>query len=380
MCFLGLVGIFANQGGDRLSLEVVLKQGWNLIKLHFEDWRKLNIIDKNGNLIVQSKQKLSRQSNLHHPLFWFHDLSKLAQPQRLPVDLVYYLKAKWDMQIPTSKMGVNNLAAYHLEIQYFHDVYMKPSHGGFYGRGDIRNLAFRGVKLLGKHITPETRNFSTWYIVCKKLAETAQFHSPIGFDLCHEVHSFFVSLIEHLLNTYKGLYQCDISSAGKTQGEKIKDLSICNPHDENFGRIVQSISLAEYRVTVGFIGLVRVLYQKKIQADTLILLLKSAWDFLKGIFSKWKDLKSYNNTLVYDGKKITQNKWKLDYSDPHELFNALWQHEDYLRNPIPLYCLKSLLKAWNKELEFLQKLHPNSFNFVIQVLSAKTPLDYKKLL
>ncbi|EGF99213.1 uncharacterized protein MELLADRAFT_112911 [Melampsora larici-populina 98AG31] len=387
MCFLGLIGIFANEGGDKSSLEIVLKQGWDLIKGHFEDWRKLNIIDKNGNVIVHHdsvkcpyKAKLTRQSNLHHPLFWFHDLSKLTQPQRLPVDLIYYLKSTWNMEIPNSMIGVHNIAVYHLEIQNFHDVYINHSHGGFYGRGEIRNIAFKGVKLSGKYIVPENENFSTWYTVCKKLAEIAQFHSSVGFDLCQEVHSFFVSLIEHLLNTYKGLHQCDISSAGKTRGEKIKDSSICNPHDKNVQRIVQSISMAEYRVTVGFIGLVRVLYQKEVQADTLSLLLKSAWDFLKGIFSKWRDIKSYNNTLVFDDKRITRNKWKLDYSDPHELFNALWQHEDYLRNPIPLYCLKSLVNVWNKDLKSLQKLNPNSFNFVIKVLSAKTPLDYKQLI
>ncbi|EGG10828.1 uncharacterized protein MELLADRAFT_102995 [Melampsora larici-populina 98AG31] len=377
MCFLGIIGVFANNGGDQLSLEILLKEGWEFLKLHFEEWRNLNVNDKNEN---QVKRKDFNKPDWKDPILWFHYLSRLSRHAELAVDSIYHLMNRWDDQQTTSKINAKHLSWYRSEIKVFHDSHLKYIHGGFYGRGEIRNIAFRGVKLSGKYTMSPCGSEGSWYKIYKFLSYSAQFHSSVGFDMCQEVHNFFVSLLEHMMKFQNGILNDDITYAVKIPGAK-KLSSHRKPADENVEKIVKVISLAEYRVTVGFIGLVRVLYQNELPVVTLRLVLKSAWEFLQGIFSQWADFQ-FEKNLPQNLNRQCLNKHRitLDYTDPNELFNVLWQFQVVSRNPVPLHCLPRLLKSWNNDLANLKKLHPNDYNFEIKALLGETPLSWSKLL
>ncbi|EGF99869.1 uncharacterized protein MELLADRAFT_112321 [Melampsora larici-populina 98AG31] len=389
MCFLGLIAVFANSGGDEFSLDILLKEGWNLIKLNFEKWRPLNITDLNNSHIktvtdfdstINFRKKKYDWSN---PEFRFHHLCHLKEPRKLTLDPVHHLILEWDKQRTTSQIFVTKFAWYHSQIQKFHDTYVKQRHGGFYGRGDIRNIAFKGVKVTGRYVTeaPEPANITHWYEICKSLSSSAQFHSPVGMALCQEVHSFFVSLIDNLLECYKGSYQGDVSSDGKALWEEDKELSDIKPHKMIFERIVKAISVAEYRVSVIFIGLVRALYQKEQSEHTFQLILKSAWEFLEGIFTKWKDFQ-FDQKLheFFNGKVSISENSVVDYSDPEQLFHELLTYQDPSVFCMPIHCAQSLLKSWNNHLAYLQKSDPHEFDFVIKVLPDESPLTWARLL
>ncbi|KAH9814098.1 hypothetical protein DFH28DRAFT_1028442 [Melampsora americana] len=390
MCFLGLIGVFANRGGDQFSLDMLLREGWDFLKLHFEHWRYLNITKKNDlsfethNNDEHDVKKAERtRLNWNNPIFGFHHLSQLKGSSQMQIELMYQLIVKWDKQRTTSTIDATKFGFYHLKIQQFHDTYVKQIHGGFYGRGEIRNIAFKGVKLTGKYskVTSEPTNPTPWGTICMSLSSYAQFHTPVGIDLCQEVHNFFVPLIDNLLGFYKQFYHCDTPSSETMICEEYKDKPDTNPHNENFRRIVKVISMAEYRVTVGFMGLVRLLYHTDHSEHTLNLILKSAWKFLKGIFSKWEGFQ-FNTDLdnIFNRKLTSASKPKLDYSDPDVLFNELWIYQDKYKNTWPFYCLKGLLSSWNNHLEYLQKLHPHDFDFVIRVLPDESPSKWARLL
>ncbi|EGG10829.1 uncharacterized protein MELLADRAFT_102994 [Melampsora larici-populina 98AG31] len=376
MGFLGLIGVFANNGGNQYSLEMLLKEAWEFIKLHFEQWRNLNVNDKNEN---QAKRKDFNQDDWKDPILWFHYLSRLEQHSDLAVDSMYHLMDKWDDQRTTSRINAKPLLWYCSEIKTFHDSHLKHIHGGFYGRGEIRNIAFKGVKLSGKYAaSPGASKEGSWYKIYKFLSYSAQFHSSVGFDMCQEVHTFFVSLLEHMTKFQKGILNDDITYAVKRPRAK-KVSSYRNPADENVEKIVKVISMAEYRVTVGFIGLVRVLYQNELPVVTLSLVLKSAWEFLKGIFSKWMDFQFEKNlSLNLNRQSLIQHRITLDYTNSNDLFNVLWQFQDVLHNPVPVHCLPSLFQCWNNHLENLKKLHPKDFNFEITDLLYGPPSSWSK--
>ncbi|EGG10827.1 uncharacterized protein MELLADRAFT_102996 [Melampsora larici-populina 98AG31] len=377
MCFMGLIGVFANNGGDQFSLETILKEGWQFIKLHFEGWRNLNVNNKNEN---QAKRTDFNKDDWKDPVLWFHYLSLLGRLADLAVDSMYHLIKKWDDQRTTSKINVKHLSWYHAEIKTFHDSHLRYTHGGFYGRGEIRNIAFKGVKLSGNYAkSPAGVKEGSWYTIYKFLSHSAQFHSSVGFDMCQEVHTFFVSLLDHIIKSYKEVHDYHITSAVK--GSRAKETSSNRrPNDENIGKIVKVISMAEYRVTVGFIGLVRVLYQNELPVVTLRLVLKSAWEFLKGIFSQWKDFQFEKNLPQnLNRQSLNKHRIKLDYTDPNELFNVLWQFQAVSKNPVPLHCLPRLFKSWNNDLANFKKLYPNNFNFEIKALLGETPSSWSKL-
>ncbi|KAH9810546.1 hypothetical protein DFH28DRAFT_1033867 [Melampsora americana] len=370
MCFIGLIVIFANQGGDQVSLEALIQEGWNFIQSEFGilEYLDLNFqkIDKKGNRdpkcknrIAQLKNRLQTRERFYTSLSWFRYLSNMRKHKRIRAEVLYFLVSRWDQNRTTSKIEVKYLTTHQSKIQEFHDSYVKYNHGGFYSRQDIKNIAFPGIKFFGESggEPSKRRLLPEWYRTCMKLSHSAQFHSPIGFALCQEVHTFFVSLVDHLLSSYKDIYGCDVSSAEYPQEKSIHSL-ISDPHQININKILKAISMAEYRLTVVFIGLVRVSYQNELQEDTLQILLKRAWEFLKGIFSKWKEFQFDQDFTRLFGERhqkmiyMTKTERRaIDWTDPCQLFIALWQHQDILRYPMPPHGLHSLLDSWNHGLE-----------------------------
>lgn len=138
------------------------------------------------------------------------------------------------------------------------------SHGGFFSRQDIKNIAFPGIKFSGEYggESSKQKSLPEWHKTCMVLSHSAQFHSPMGFPLCQEVHSFFVSLVDHLLSSYKNTYGCDVSQAGKYPQDISECSLIVNPHQITLNKVLKAISMAEYRLTVVFIGLMRVFLPK----------------------------------------------------------------------------------------------------------------------
>lgn len=105
------------------------------------------------------------------------------------------------------------------------------------------------------------------------------------------------------------------------------------------------------------------------------ILLKGSWEFLQGIFSKWryfhfdKDFSRLFNIKDQNWRKSTKStKLNVDWTDPYKLFAALCQHKDTLRYPIPPYGLQSLIDAWNHVLKDSQIIQEKNIKYKIKDL------------
>ncbi|EGG01016.1 uncharacterized protein MELLADRAFT_67300 [Melampsora larici-populina 98AG31] len=396
MCFFGLMQIFAAKTVDQSSLGIMMQEGWRFIKDEFETWRDLDLT-RNGLESIQNLQ-ITKDPHIPHkklgvtaswegfyvrgngkrPLSSFEYLSSLTQFTNIQFKFFRVLIDKWNQHQTVLKLGRQALGHSYSEIQTFRNLHVKYIHGGFYSRAGIGNLVFSGVKLSRDNgvSSNEPQAVKTGHQICLRFSQCAQFHSPVGFDMCQDVHIFFVSLIEHLLSSYKSVYDCDTSAAGKHIRSRTKHLSSSDQHQGNVQNIVKAVSMAQYRLTVAFMGLVRALYSKDVQDHTLQILLASAWDFLKGIFSRWRDFK-FDQDLhtLFKVRSSNEDRMATNWEDPHRLFNALWKHKDIARYPLQILGLKTLFQAWSYIL-LNSKINQTDQNFEIKFLHANSPFGW----
>ncbi|EGG03563.1 uncharacterized protein MELLADRAFT_109048 [Melampsora larici-populina 98AG31] len=364
-CFLGLILIFATEGGDPVSWLNLLQEGWNFIKLQFGSWIDADLKIESNHPGV--KRNYYFKTKWNEPASWYKSLSSFSNKNNIPADIINSLVVKWDQNRTFSRIGINHLGGSYSVIQKFHESHVKYSYGGLYSRSGITNLAFIGLRYCGDYQVHHERTVaSRWHEICLSLSHSAQFHSPKGIEMCQEVHAFFGSLVEDLLSSYKQVYNLDISLAGKRPKKRSEDLLNHDPHKINIETIIRVNSMGEYRLTVIFIGLVKVLYQKETQDNTLRILLKSAWDFLKGMFSKWKDF-NFQTDLpkIFDMEVEKSSRVTIDWSDPYKLFNSLSQNQVIRRYPIPIHGLKSLYEAWSDTLSTSKFTQMNDVDFKV---------------
>ncbi|KAH9810379.1 hypothetical protein DFH28DRAFT_1034177 [Melampsora americana] len=364
--FLALIVVFANNEGDQFSLNSLMNEGWAFICSQLESWRKGKLKIPSDELQLSERYYTFKQWN--DPVSWYRSLSTLGHVGNIPVEIMKSLVIKWNIHKPNFKIGGNPLGRYYQLIQEFHDSHIKYSHGGFYSRAGIRNISFPGLTYFGEYPSRGLSVVSSWHEICLSLSQHAQFHSSDGIDLCEEVHSFFSSLIEHLLNSYRKVYNCDISQAGKRRSDGLDYLLNMDPHQRNIETIIRVVSMAEYRLTVIFIGLVKVVYQKEVEEEKLRSLLKIAWEFLKGTFSKWKKFQFDTELpIIFNYRYKKSLKINIDWSDPYRLFDSLSHDQDISRYPIPINGLKTVFEAWSHTLSAsgVNKMH--GFEFKIKL-------------
>ncbi|EGG03564.1 uncharacterized protein MELLADRAFT_109049 [Melampsora larici-populina 98AG31] len=365
-CFLALIVIFSKKGGDQLYLNNLLQEAWSFIKLQFGSWRDANLKTQSCHLKV--KKHSYTKTGRYDPVSWYRSLSNYNNRSNIPADIINSLVIKWDQNRSITRIGVSNIIKYYPIIQEFHDSHVNYSHGGFYSRSQIKNIAFSGLIYSRGSPVHKYIVFSKWHEICLSLSQSAQFHSPMGIEICQEVHAFFGSLVKDMLSSYKQVYNLDISLARPRPKEKSVDLLYYDPHKKNIETIIRVISMGEYRLTVIFIGLVKAMYQREVQENTLRILVKSAWSFLKVIFSKWKqfdfekDLPKIFNLEVKTPLEVT-----MDWSNSIKLFKSLSYDQDTCKYPIPIHGLKRIFEAWSYTLNYSQITHMNGLDLKVKL-------------
>ncbi|KAH9814901.1 hypothetical protein DFH28DRAFT_1027417 [Melampsora americana] len=345
MSLFGLVSTNSNPEVDGSSLEEMLDCAWQLIQSIFDQWRYMRV--KN----MEPQMSCEVGDHWIEPQFLFGYLSKLQKFSTMSLKILKSIAARYNKEPNTSKIHMNNIRSLQDKLKMLYNKDMMAIKGGFYSRGSIGNLEFEEQRFHSGHRNcPWSLKSSNRarIVECRSISRAAKFLSPVGIDLCQKVHTFFVDLIIELIRNYKisnkiypyPLLQIHLPD---TVFENLKD-----QHESNMKTIVKAVSIAEYRVTVGFIGMLRSLYEKcstEVQLNTII---GSGWDFLKTEFSKWKLLsfeEGTHSSFFTHSKRLSQEE--KSYLDPKRTFQGLCkQTQDLSDTPLSLMYLKMLLRSW----------------------------------
>ncbi|KAH9811246.1 hypothetical protein DFH28DRAFT_464390 [Melampsora americana] len=366
--FLGILSIHYNQVETTYSQEEVLKDGWEFLKIFFSSWERLHFQDNNVQQeIVQDKGK-----EFLDPHSFFGYLAGSGGISVISLQVFSNLVVGWNntkhlLNIPGKHM--NDMIQRALRFYNPEFIYTQ---GGFYSRAGIGNPAWEALHSLRR--VESTKSDSCKFAckqTCQDLSQHAQFLSPQGFAMCQEIHTFFVSLIQNLLNSYKAIHQSDIPKFEKetrsflTSGRHLKNQS-------NMVKIVRAVSMAEYRVTVGFIGIVKVLYKDDVTEDELKIITSSAWEFLKVEFNRWTELdfREYKFKVLSSCPSETPGA-VVSWVDYQTCFSVLWSWSMTNNFIIPIQYVRYLIKSWSKSLPDLFIKSPGGSGFTVKKLPLK---------
>ncbi|KAH9814982.1 hypothetical protein DFH28DRAFT_861568, partial [Melampsora americana] len=327
MAFLGILRVF--EGEDEDGLEALLDDGWKYMQNTFRPWKSAILEDLTCGEKTKYDFRLALNSKFH--LNYLKDIDNISH---IPPSLVYLLSQDWAKSLERSKIPRGHRYLHMERIVETYRIDSELTQGGLYDRMHIRNSAFWG---------PEEFSRKQWYQfggLDKSSRDTlilsstaAQFHTPVGREMCKVVHRFFEDLIQHLQFSYKEVN-------GYNSGQNLPVEAI-----EHIGMIQRAVSIAEYRVTVVVIGAVRILNQKDLDDFQLQILLMNAWKFLKQEFFKWTSLKFHRETsqdlFSHDSVRVKQ---KCEYDSPETMFRGLAAFKD--KNDFPKQCITYLLRSW----------------------------------
>ncbi|KAH9818746.1 hypothetical protein DFH28DRAFT_1053901 [Melampsora americana] len=333
MGVLGVIRVFEAEGSKGDHLDIVLDDGWRYIENFFQPWRDAEL--KELALEVDTPFEAHKSLDAYYLLGY---LKRLDNTNKVPYLLVHSLALDWSRNRVNSGIPAKTLSAH---IQRITDVYQTDSNaiqGGLYGRMSIRNYAFWGEEQLSR------RN---WYLyehtqrssqdVLSLSSNAAQFHTPVGRGMCQVVHNFFEDLINDLKRFY--MITNGHSTVKDPPGEALRDL----------GMIIQAVSMAEYRVTVVFLGVIRILNQKHLDNSQLERLIINAWGFLKSRFSEWRFLDLYTkNSQQLFGFESVRVTSSTQMDSAGDLFKALAGFKD--KNGCPKNWVVHLLKSWKNSI------------------------------
>ncbi|EGG05364.1 uncharacterized protein MELLADRAFT_64167 [Melampsora larici-populina 98AG31] len=329
MVFLGLIRVFEAEGSRKNNLEYFLNDGWDYVENFFQNWKNAELKD----FALREHTKFVSQ-NASNPYFYLRYLKGIDNPKKVSFLLVYTLALDWSQKRGSPVIPVDGISQH---IQRLVDVYEADSNsiqGGLYGRIGIRNHAFWGVEQFSRQY---------WYSygdttkspqdVLLLSSNAAQFHAPIGREMCRAVHIFFEDLIRDLNQKY--LTMNGHPHLKYVPPEVVQDMNI----------ITKSVSMAEYKVTVVVLGMIRILNKEHFTDSQLERLINHAWTFLKKQFSEWKLLdfctKDSQHLFNYDSVHL---QYGTQVDSPEALFLGLGGFK--CKNYFPKRCIAYLFNLW----------------------------------
>ncbi|EGF97126.1 uncharacterized protein MELLADRAFT_70199 [Melampsora larici-populina 98AG31] len=329
MVFLGLIRVFEAEGSRKENLEFLLNDGWDYVENFFQNWKDADL----ECLALKANAKCKLQHALD-PYFHLRYLKGIDNPNKVSFSLVYLLALDWSQRRGTPGIPGDGVSQH---IQRLVDVYEADSNsiqGGLYGRIGIRNHAFWGVEQFSRQY---------WYSygdttkspqdVLLLSSNAAQFHTPIGREMCRAVHIFFEDLIRDLNQKY--LTMNGHPHLTDVPPEVVQDMGI----------ITKAVSMAEYKVTVVVLGMIRMLNKEHFTDSQLEILIINAWNFLKKKFSEWRLFnfctKDSQHIFNYDSVQFESG---TQGDNPEDLFIGLGWYKS--KNKFPKQCITYLFNSW----------------------------------
>ncbi|KAH9814900.1 hypothetical protein DFH28DRAFT_969747 [Melampsora americana] len=348
--FFGLISIHNSPGLDESSMERILEHVWKLLKAIFDQWRYMEVKD----MTLQIPAGVAKPNDWLEPRFLFGYFSKLHRFQDMSLQILKSILMRCQDVQNTLNINFDDIGALRKRVKSLYNKDMMFIQGGLYSRASIGNLEFDEMKSFSGHRKfPWTRKYSDRHKInaCRSLSKAAKFLSPVGLELCQKIHKFFVELIIDLLNKYKFSNELGQYSRQQIHLHQTGVLEDRENHESNMETIVKAMSIAEYRITVGFMGMIRSLYEKCSTEPQMTSILDSGLEYLQKEFSKWKLLNFERGTnSIFDihlKTSIQETKKKGLLLDPRRSFKTLcMQTKDPSNTPILLKYLRMLLRSW----------------------------------
>ncbi|EGG01808.1 uncharacterized protein MELLADRAFT_110724 [Melampsora larici-populina 98AG31] len=347
MTFLALLSIYDSVAKDQTSIDQVLRDGWEFLKSYFEKWENIKFEYRNIKGFKKTK-KIYEAGDWHDHHFVFQHLAKLDSEKNMRSEILKSIVDEWRKYREGPEIPIQSPELLLQDILNSYQPGPAFILGGFFSRGDVKNPQFEHIN---SHLSLKSYSKEKARAMgCVRIANSANFMSQEGFPLCQEVHKFFLSLMQSLLDNYRSMNGCDVPIEELTLWDQSPIQSnVEGRHKSNMKKIVKAVSIAEYKVTVGFIGIVRELYQRDLAEDDLRLLISNAWEFLKITFSEWEEFKFEDEHLQMYFTPLEKRPYSdLYWSDAKRIFHGLWQIPLYETCPIPITLLRTLFKSWSK--------------------------------
>ncbi|EGG00221.1 uncharacterized protein MELLADRAFT_67915 [Melampsora larici-populina 98AG31] len=352
--FLGILSVHHHHGDDMALQTDIMWHGWEFLKRFFSQWYTISLKDINfqsspGDRTSRTTLHTNEATYLLEPNFLLKYLADTYGLTTIAIQIFTCLIYEWTKYEPVSHDLPIDLEKVKQKSLHVYDPDFIYRQGGFYSRAGINNPAWEVLQ--SKSRTRKSMSQNHKHKTMEDLFQQAEFLSPQGFDMCHDIHKFFGSLLDRLLNSYRTLYHCNIPIVTNEMQRMSQSNDIhSNIHKSNLEKIVQALSMVEYRVTVGFIGLVRALHQDHVTEDQLKMISSNAWKFLKGEFNKWNQLDFEGNLNVLFTAPEVGYKSDKDWLDTQKSFRRLWELAGLARKQIPIKYVKYLLKSWTSTL------------------------------
>ncbi|EGG00237.1 uncharacterized protein MELLADRAFT_67949 [Melampsora larici-populina 98AG31] len=329
MVFLGLIRVCEAEGRRKDHLEYLLNDGWDYVENFFQNWKNVELED-----LASKDHTKFRSQHASDPYFHLRYLKGIDNPNKVSFSLVYILALDWSQKRGTPGIPGGGISQH---MQRLVDIYEADSNsfqGGLYGRMGIRNHTFWGAEQFSRQY---------WYAygdtakppqdVLLLSSKAAQFHTPIGREMCQTVHIFFEDLINDLNQIY-------LAMNGHPHFNNLAPKVV-----QEMGIIAQAVSMAEYKVTVVVLGMIRILNKENFTDSQIEKLIMNAWNFLKKKFSEWRLLYFHPK---YSPHLFNHDSVNLEYGiqadSPEALFLGLGGFKR--KNYFPKRCIACLFHSW----------------------------------
>ncbi|KAH9816944.1 hypothetical protein DFH28DRAFT_196073 [Melampsora americana] len=336
MTFLGILRVFEGEGYDSDGIEDLLNDGWDFIKEFYSSWQR----SKYDDLGFEHPERYSTQ-DVFDPDFHLRYLKKIHVNGRIPLSFVHSISLLWSKERGRSKIP-QDLSKDWQKINDVSKLESEVIQGGLYERFGIRNHSFWGAgQLIRRKWKSDGDTMRSSQLIWKLASNAAQFHTNVGQRSCKELHTFFEDLIQKLQSSYKNLNGHDTLQDISAESEGISS----ETHSKNLELIIKAVSMAEYRVIVPFMGLIRILNEKDLSVEELQELMDNAIDFVKEEFKKWETLDFHPQNLLnlFEYKMFTV-KSQSKLGDPVQMFKILFGYSD--TNGFPNQAILFLLRSW----------------------------------
>ncbi|EGG09931.1 uncharacterized protein MELLADRAFT_60881 [Melampsora larici-populina 98AG31] len=389
MSIFGLISIHCDPGLDSSSLDTILDHAWKAIQAIFDQWRYFGVEEMKFQYAPRVYER--KQDDLLEPLSLFRYFVRLNKFPEMTTRILQSIIVRYNKDTNTPIVNITKVGQLQNKVKSLYNKDIMFIQGGLYSRASIGNLEFEGTKFHNgyKRNPWVPKSLDKKHIgAYRSISRAAKFLSPAGTKLCQRIHSFFVELIEELLNKYKSNNELHSYSTLQIHLDPtvVSEL-IDRAHESNMETIVKAVSVAEYRITVGFIGVIRSIYEQALTEAQLNILIESGWQFLQKEFSNWKLLsfEEGKSSIFFTSSKTTLQRRISEKScmDPNKSFEFLCKVTKNLANyPIPLTYFNMLMRSWFQEdsHEQLKKIigkafseKMRTFNSFIELLGKPEP-------
>ncbi|KAH9817117.1 hypothetical protein DFH28DRAFT_963110 [Melampsora americana] len=370
MAFLGILIVFEGETYGMKDMDNLLNDGWRFMKNFYSEWETVELKDCGFEKSVQYYSRGAFDPNFH-----LRYLKQIRGVNKIPLPLVHSICLLWSKGRVQSKIP-QDLSKYWHQITNTYNHDSKSIKGGLYERIGIKNYSFWG---------PEQFFRSKWYLygdgkgvshrIWMLASNSAQFHTNVGRHICEELHIFFEDLIQKLQISYNHFDQFHDSQNMSPGAQVVSSES----HPTNFALVVKAVSMAEYRVVVPFIGMIRILNQEDLEEEQLQKLMESAISFLKENFGRWDYLdfhpNNIQNLLCYTSNTIKDFNV---LNDPIKMFKLLSGFAD--KNGFPSQAILCLLDSWHKSVITSQPGSERYIGFPIKDIPILSSIEWNSYL